>query len=166
MDPALFVTLAKRLRFSQAIWLFPPAFALHILEELPQFPSWAQHYASPAFTRHDYLVLHLGGLGLGTLVVALVSAFPNRVLGFLFFALLLTPGIFYNTLFHAGATAAFGTYCPGLITALVLYLPLYAFLSRLAHRDGLLTPATGTLAFVLAGFFHFFEVGHDVFRAW
>jgi hypothetical protein len=38
------------LTFRQAIWLFPFAFALHVLEEWRQFTPWAMRYASDHFT--------------------------------------------------------------------------------------------------------------------
>jgi hypothetical protein len=47
--------------------------------------------------------------------------FPKRTVIFVFFTFIFTPAVCFNILFHAGATAAFGVYCPGLITALTLY---------------------------------------------
>jgi hypothetical protein len=38
------------LTFREAIWLFPFAFTLHVLEEVRQFTAWANRYASPQFT--------------------------------------------------------------------------------------------------------------------
>lgn len=84
----------------------------------------------------------------------------------LFFTLVFTPSIFFNTLFHSGATAISGVYCPGLLTALTLYLPLYFLVSRLAFQEGLLTNGVGLATFLVAGAFHFAEVGHNVFKAW
>lgn len=43
------------LRFRQAVWLFPVAYVLHVLEELLQFTNWARHYAAASFTLRDYL---------------------------------------------------------------------------------------------------------------
>ena len=93
---------------------------------------------------------------------SLVSLFPNRVIVFSFFALCFSESIF-NSLFHAGATAIFGVYCPGLITALVLYPPLLWYLSSTAYHEGLLTRALGFLAFAIAGVIHGIEVAVSVF---
>jgi hypothetical protein len=35
------------LSFREAVWLFPLAFTLHVLEEIRQFTPWANRYASP-----------------------------------------------------------------------------------------------------------------------
>ena len=166
MDLNLITQSLSRLSFREAVWLFPFAFTLHVLEELPQFTAWAQRYASPSFTRVDYLGVHLAGIALAFIAAAVIWYFPTRIVLFVFFTFIFTPGIFFNTLFHAGATAYFGTYCPGLLTALVLYLPLYGFISTLAYRDGLLSNRLGLLSFVIAGIFHAAEVGHNVFKAW
>ena len=72
--------------------------------------------------------------------------------------------MFFNILFHAGANAAFGVYCPGLLTALVIYPPVFFFLSRLAYREHFLSTRSGLIAFVFAGVFHFIEVAYDVFK--
>ena len=156
----------SRLSLREAVWLFPIAFTLHVLEEWPRFTAWAQRYASPSFTRHDYLKIHLAGIVAALAAAMVVWYFPNRLVVFVFFTFMLTPGIFCNTLFHAGVTAYFGAYCPGLVTALVLYLPLYGFLSTLAYREGLLSSKLGLVSFVIAGVFHAIEVGHNVFKAW
>ena len=44
-----------RRTFREAVWLFPPAFLLHVAEEAPQFTAWVRRYASPQFGPHDFL---------------------------------------------------------------------------------------------------------------
>lgn len=70
-----------------------------------------------------------------------------------------------NSLFHMGVTALSGVYCPGLITALVLYPPLFWYLSQLAYRDGLLTNTLGMVAFLIAMVIHTVDVATSVFGA-
>ncbi len=156
----------SRLTFREAVWLFPFVFTLHVLEELPQFTTWAQRHASTASTRIDYIKIHLAGIVTAFIAAAVIWYFPKRTVLFIFFTFVFSPAIFYNTLFHAGATAYFGVYCPGLLTALVLYVPLYCFVSTLAFREGLLSNRLGLISFVIAGLFHAAEVGHNVFKAW
>ena len=154
----------RRLIFRQAIWLFPIAFILHVLEESPQFPAWASRYASPAFSRHDFFFINVVGIGSAVLYAILISAFPKKPLVVFCFAAGLIPAMFFNILFHAGATAVFGVYCPGLLTALIIYPPVFFFLSKLAYRERFLTTRTGWIAFAFAGVFHFVEVAYDVFK--
>jgi hypothetical protein len=154
------------LSFRQAVWLFPLAFTLHVLEEVRQFTAWASRYASPQFTFQGYLKIHIAGIIIAFVAAAVIWFFPNKAVVFIFFTFIFTPGILYNTLFHFGATAWFGAYCPGLLTALILYLPLYYTVSTLAYREGLLSNKVGLISFVIAGVFHAAEVGHNVFKAW
>jgi hypothetical protein len=154
------------LNFRQAVWLFPIAYTLHVLEELPQFTSWARRYASPAFTMRDYLVIHLIGIVLAFMSPMVIRWFPNRAVIFVFFTLIFTPAVCFNILFHAGATAAFGAYSPGLLTALTLYPPLFYVVTRQVFREGLLTNRTAAISLVLAGLVHAADVSHNVFKAW
>ena len=154
----------SRLTFSQAVWLFPPVFALHVLEEAPQFTAWVNRYASKSFTQGDFIRNNALGIVSGVLLCALVSLFPNRLTIFLFFALGLTQSVF-NTLFHVGTTAAYGAYSPGVITSLTFYPPLFYYLSRLAYHEGLLTNLTGALALVIGGALHARVVIGQVYSA-
>lgn len=166
MNFDLIAQFVAGLSFRQAVWLFPLAFTLHVLEEVRQFTAWANRYASPQFTFQGYLKIHLAGIVAAFLAATVIWFFPNRAVVFLFFTFIFTPGIFYNTLFHAGATAWFGVYCPGLLTTMTLYLPLYYLVSTLAYREGLLDNKVGWISFVIAGIFHTAEVGHNLFEAW
>lgn len=103
-----------------AMWLFPVVFALHVREEWPCFPTWAQRYASAAFTRRQYVAIHLTGLIAAVLVPILWRLFPRPAVAFPLFAFVLIPSMGWNAVFHAGATVVSRTYCPGLITALTL----------------------------------------------
>jgi uncharacterized protein with HXXEE motif len=167
VDANLFAgTFLSHFSFRDSVWLFPLAFMLHIGEEWPRFTIWARKYASNLYSRHDYTTIHLAGIISAFVFAAIVWRFPNRTIVFLFFAVVFAPGLFFNSVFHAGATVLARAYCPGVITALTIYLPLFVFISRLAWRERLLDPATLTLAMVIAGIFHTWEVGHNVFKAW
>ena len=97
----------------EAMWLFPVAFALHVREEWPRFPTWAQRYASAAFTRRQYLVIHLAGLLMAVLVPILWRLFPTPAVAFLLFAFVLIPSMGWNAVFHAGATVVSEHTAPG-----------------------------------------------------
>lgn len=155
-----------RLSFRQAVWFFPLAFTLHVLEEVRQFTNWVRAYASPQFTFREYLTLHLAGIVAAFVAAAVLWFFPHRLVVFLFFTFMFTPGMFYNIFFHAGATAYFGVYCPGLLTALTIYPPLFFWLSHLAYSERLLTNKLGWISFVLAGIVHAADVSHNVFKVW
>jgi hypothetical protein len=94
-----------------------------------------------------------------------IRFFPNKGVVFLFFTFIFTPAVFFNIFFHAGATAAFGAHCPGLLTALTVYPPLFCLISRLAFSEGLLTNKLGWISFLNAGLVHAADVSHNVFKA-
>lgn len=155
-----------QMSFKRAVWLFPAGYTLHVLEELPQFTSWARHYANTTFTMRDYLVIHLGGIVAALLSPLMLHFFRNRLTTFVFFTLIFTPAVCFNVFFHIGVTATFGVYCPGLFTAVTLYPPLFYVVTREAFRETLLTNRLAGISFVLAGIFHAADVSHNVFKAW
>ncbi len=166
MDFELVIKQLSSMKFRQAVWLFPIAYTLHVFEELPQFTNWARHYANASFTMRDYLVIHVSGIVVAWLAPVVLQVIPNRIMIFIFFTFVFTPAVCFNILFHAGATAAFGVYSPGLLTALTLYPPLFYVVTRLAFREGLLTNRMAIISFVVAGAFHAADVSHNVFKAW
>lgn len=154
------------LSFGHAVWLFCPAFALHVLEEWPRFTGWAQRHASPRFTQRDYNSIHSAGIAASALAAFLVSRFQNQVIVFLFFAFVFTPAVLFNTIFHTCASLFTRSYCPGVITALTIYIPLFVLITKLALSEGFLSVSTLIATLVLAVGFHTWEVGHNVFKAW
>ena len=83
--------LLSDLVFRQAIWLFPFAFSLHVLEEWRQFAPWAMRYASHHFTRHVYIMIHVAGIITAFLLASLIQVLPHRWLVWVFFAFVFTP---------------------------------------------------------------------------
>jgi uncharacterized protein with HXXEE motif len=160
------IVWASRLGFRRLVWLFPIAYVLHVLEELPRFTAWAIRYANPGFTMRDYLTVHVAGVVVAVAAPLVISYFPNRFVVFVFFTFVFTPAAFFNILFHAGATVLFGVYCPGLITALTVYPAVWFLLSRIALREALLSMPLTVVSFGVAGFFHVADVSHNVFKVW
>ncbi len=160
------MTQIKSPRFSRIVWLFPVAYALHVLEELPHFTNWARQYANASFTMRDYLTVHITGVIVAVAAPLLIRYFPNRAVIFLFFAFVFTPALFFNIIFHAGATAVFGAYCPGLLTAITIYPVTFLVVGRQALRENLISSRAAMISFFLAGLFHAADVSHNVFKAW
>jgi hypothetical protein len=162
MDFQLLWELLEGLSFHQGVWLFLPAFALHVLEEAPQFTAWVNRHASPRFTRADFLRNNALGMALSALLCAAAAVFPHPSVVFVFFAL----GVWqagFNTVFHVATTAAYGVYSPGLLTSLTLYPALCWYFSRLAFQEGLLTNTSGLIALLLGGIIHTYVVAVQVY---
>jgi hypothetical protein len=85
---------------------------------------------------------------------------------FVSFAFIFAPNLFFNTPFHAGATVVTQEYCAGVITALTLYLPIFFLVSSVAWRENLLDLRKLIAVLIVAGSFHIWEVGHNVYEAW
>ena len=154
------------LSLEKAVWLFCPAFALHVLEEWPRFTGWAKRYASPRYTQRDYNVIHTAGVAASLLAALIVWRFPNRPVTFMSFAFVFARSVLFNAFFHVGASVLTRSYCPGMITAVVIYLPLFALIADLAYQEGLLDVGSLLVTLAIAGVFHIWEVGHNVFKAW
>ena len=152
--------------FGQALVLFPLAQALHVFEEWPGFPRWARRFASPTYSDREYIITHVLAILFAIGSVLLVRTFPNRWMVFGFFAFAFGPGIFCNALFHAGATVLSRRYCPGVLSGILVYVPLSVLLAVLGVRDGLLTERSLLVALIVAAGFHTIEVGHNVFESW
>lgn len=150
-------------RFTTLVWLCPLAFVLHVSEEAPRFTGWVNRFISPTFTQRDYWRVHLFGIGMWLIAAFLVWRFPTPWVVFFFFTLSLAPGFFFNTVFHAGGTIVYGAYSPGVITGLVVLLPLFGALSSLALREGLLDLRSAVIGLAVAGLFHAVEVAHNTY---
>ena len=139
---------------------------LHVLEEWPRFTGWARLHASARFTQRDYNVIHSAGIAVSLLAALIVSRFPNRPVVFIFFAFVFTPAVVFNTLFHVDASVLTRSYCPGAISAVAIYLPLFAVTTALAYREGLLGMGALIATLVLAGVLSRLGSRHNVFKAW
>src|SRR5262245_39666059 len=95
------------LSMRQAVWLFPIAYGLHVLEELPNFTAWAQRYASPSYSMREYLIVHAIGLLVAVLSASVISVNKHRILTFIFFTFIFTLAVFFNLLFHVFSTVIF-----------------------------------------------------------
>ena len=143
--------------------LITPAFALHVLEEAPGFTDWVNRYASERYTQRDFVRNNALGL-VGTAgATGLVTRSGSRPLFLAFYTGVLTQEALWNTAFHAVMTGRHRAYSPGLVTALVLFLPLWWRVTRLAMREGLLTRRGVALAALAAGALHALVVARQVF---
>ena len=151
--------------FEHVVVLFPVAQALHVWEEWPGFPRWARRFASSKYSDREYIVTHIAAVSMACVAVLLVRALPTPVVIFSFFALIFGPGIGWNAMFHTGAALRSRTY-PGVVTGLLVYVPLSVVLAVLAVRDGLIGGPALVTAYAPALVFHILEVGHNVFKRW
>jgi hypothetical protein len=151
--------------FRRAVWLVPVAFAAHVAEEAPGFTAWARRHGSSRYSQADFIRNNALGLAMTVAGSALVSRAPTRAVVFSYFATVLTQQALFNTLFHTGTTVAYREYSPGLVSALSGFLPVWWHLSRLARREGLLSPSGELGAAAIGGAIHTAAVVQQVYRA-
>lgn len=98
------------------------AFAVHCVEEYPRFPEWAtRHFGTT--TREFYLASHAVLVPL----VAVVDAHATRgrpTPSKAWLATGLAATLISNAAFHAGATVAFREYSPGVVSGLLVLVPV------------------------------------------
>ena len=125
-------------------WLFPATYALHILEEWrggEGFTVWMERVAGVELPTGKFLVWNAAGLVLMSLGVWLTMRFRHLR----WFLLAYGAAFLLNALSHLAASLYTNSYSPGLISSLLLWLPLGTLtlvyfrtsLSRRARRAGL-----------------------------
>lgn len=126
----------------------PVIFIAHVLEEAPRFVTWVNTHVTPGITQEMFWTGNFAGLGITIAVVAFEWLSQSKVstaitiawLSFLMVA---------NAVLHLGAAVIDGAYVPGLITALLLYVPFWAVVVAIAVRTRRLGAPVVTMAAVL-----------------
>lgn len=123
--------------FLTAIWLLPIALALHEAEEW-NILRWEQRnfVNLPAKTYASTRTFLVFFTLLGFLWTAL-AALPNNPTIAAFVLLPFAAGAFLNALQHLFYTMYFKQYAPGVITSVVLFLPITGYLTARAIEENL-----------------------------
>ena len=127
----------------------PAVVVAHFLEEGPRFVVWANAHVSRGITEPLFWSVNYSALAITLAVVALEWLSGSTVSAVVVVAWLsfLMPA---NALLHVVGAVVDGGYVPGLVTAIVLYLPFYAWVvARVirAHR----LPRAAIVAAAVAG---------------
>lgn len=152
---------------SRLVWLFPAAFALHILEEGPRFSHWVTSVLGGAMEPARFYLNNGAYMALTLGLTAWASVVRSRLaVGCLFFWV--SGQMFWNAVFHVYTEHQFRTYSPGFFSAVFLYIPVYGYLNYVALRErylsfellaiNLLGGAIGMLFTIWAGLYRFGEV--------
>jgi hypothetical protein len=131
------------------VWLFPATYLAHVAEEYwggEGFPRWISRVAGAALSEEAFLTLN--ALAWVVMVVAIAAVarglwrWPLVAFGLV---------VLLNALLHAGGSVITRSYSPGLVTGLLLWLPLGAVTLRRARREvSRRTFAVGVMAGLLA----------------
>jgi Protein of unknown function with HXXEE motif len=105
--------------------LAPILFFAHVLEEEPRYLTWFNHIAKPEIYSTAFLPGQIPQLIIAALLAGLAVKI-SKSWAYLLMLLWATHFFFANALYHIVASMATGSYSPGLITAVILYLPYFA----------------------------------------
>lgn len=126
------------LRFHRLIWLMPAAFAPHIAEEYGTgFPDWVTQTLGGAMTAGAFLTNNALFMVILLSLTAWAAWRPSPVSAFVLLSWA-SGNLFWNAVFHLATTALYGRYSPGLVTAVLLYLPVSLLVAQTALRDRVL----------------------------
>jgi len=128
------------------IILAPFIFIVHFLEESPGFVTWFNSHANPGITSELFWGVNITAL-LITIIVAIIElAAPSSVSAsaiVLWFSFLMLA----NAIFHIAGGIIDKKYVPGVVTAIVLYLPYYFLIvSKILQKRRLTLPSLIILA--------------------
>ena len=102
-------------------WLFPASYLVHILEEYwGGFPAWIARFWGVESSLSNFLSWNVGALLMMAVGVALVlktKSYRWLLVGF-------GTVVLINGLVHAGASLVTKSYSPGLVSGLLLFVPL------------------------------------------
>jgi hypothetical protein len=116
-------------RLFRLLLFAPLIFICHFLEESPTFVLWFNEHVSRGITSGLFWRVNITALVI-TLVVVALEWFSRSGLSAVLAIAWLSFLMFANSLFHMAGAMVDRQYVPGLITAVVLYLPYYAFFIR------------------------------------
>ena len=151
-------------KFRRSARLFPAILALHVAEEAPGFAAWVRRHGSPRYSGADFIRINAAGLAMTLGATEALRRARGHTSVFLYLAFVLTQQALFNTIFHAGATIAYREYSPGLVTAVVGFLPAWWRLTRLARGEGLISARASRAAAAIGGVVHAAAVVETVYR--
>jgi hypothetical protein len=148
-----------RLPFQTTLLLAPLAYAIHHFEEhmLFNFREWRLRYfpdSNSLSTEAVFVII----TGITLVYILLFTTLRTRVAAWGALLFLMASQV-HNVIFHIGGTVVFQDFSPGLVTAILLYIPVNVLVVRAALADGLATTRQMWALFVGGGLlFWGFEV--------
>jgi hypothetical protein len=128
-------------------WIPALAFLAHVAEEYPRFPEWATRHFG-ATSRPWYVYSHIPLIAAAVGASFLASGAPEGTL-FPFLATTIQWVLATNAVFHVATTFIFREYSPGVVSAVLLFLPGTAYFFERTVREALLTVPQVALAIAI-----------------
>jgi hypothetical protein len=146
-----YIDFEREYFFSRLIWLFPIALLFHVIEESNGFAYWVTNVLKGEMQIGAFYANNIMGMFISIILCLMVSS--TRISGTTFVLFLWVSAVhFWNFVFHMYAQYRFHTYSPGYFTAVLLYFPIYSYLSYLSLRERFLPWYLWLIAFVAGCF--------------
>ena len=131
------------------IGLAPAIFTAHFLEESPGFVAWFNAHVQSGITTRLFWNVNISALAI-TLIIMSIELVEPSFFSACLVILWLSFLMLANALFHITGAIVDRHYMPGLITAVIFYLPYYVFvLVRLLQKDRIRSGSA--IAFAILG---------------
>ena len=133
-------------RDAALLWLFVAAFAIHVAEEwLGGFPAWVASVVSRPMPAAAFLIIN--GIAMLLMIAGVRAAIRTERRGWI--AVTIATIALVNTVSHLAGAVVTRSYAPGLMSALVLYVPLGSLTMIRALDQARDQVARGVLAGIL-----------------
>jgi hypothetical protein len=108
-------------RDGSLLWLFVPAYIIHVAEEwFAGFAAWVAQFAGRPVPGDAFFAIN--GIALLLLIAAVRASTRNQSNGWM--AIAIATIALVNTMSHAAGAVFTQSYSPGLVSAVILYVPL------------------------------------------
>ena len=151
----------NKITFKISLLFAPIAYAFHHFEEhiIFNFREWRLLYFSdnnPLSTEVMFVILS----AIMMIYIILHFIIENKASAQLVILFLMGTQV-NNMIFHTGGTIVFQDFSPGLITAILLYIPVNIIIAQKALQEGWISKRSLTLLFLLGGiiFWSFVKLG-------
>lgn len=140
-----------KLPFQTSLLFAPLAYAIHHGEEhlIFNFRAWRLRYFADNNQLSTEAVLVIL-LSISMVYILFHATIRNRVSAWMALVFLMATQV-HNAIFHLGGTIIFRDFSPGLITALLLYVPVNVLIMRSALDEGLASVKTLWMLFLAGG---------------
>ncbi len=141
----------KKFTFKSSLLFAPLAYALHHCEEsiIFNFRAWrSQYFPENEMPSTEMMLVIL--MVITFVFIILHFKFENRASAHSMIIFLMASQV-NNVIFHAGGTIVFHDFSPGVITAILLYIPVNLFIMQKALQEKWIPKILLIVYFVLGG---------------
>ena len=148
----------NKTRLQRGLLLAPAIFLLHFLEESQGFVTWFNNHVGRGITSSLFWSVNISAMLVTLLVISLewfLSSAESAFIVLIWLSFLMMA----NAIFHITGAIVDQGYVPGLITAIVLYVPYFSWLSlemikgkRLSKGAFVLFVVIGSLPMLVHGY--------------